>query len=323
MTPSKIEPKPSRVGVSFYRFAIQLCRPFLRFPFPGRWKIFALLLNNPSVALLWHGAGLRWTRSKTNEHFIPCDLSVFSGRIAWIFRRWYEIDTESVLQTILPKGGTFVDIGANVGMASLSARRAIGATGRIVAFEPQPAISEIFRMAMQKNQLKNVELVEAAISSHAGTAAFFSPDENHGEAHFDAQIDKRPGSRLTIKVVDGSVLEMLDRIDAVKLDVEGHELTVLRAIDKILTVHRPLIVCEVMGEHLRRAGTRPQQIIDYISDRGYSTFSIGTENVGLFRQRARIDALRTAADDISCNALLIPLERAREFLSTSFVSLAK
>ena len=127
MPPSRIKPGPSPGAVAVYRLGIWLSRPFLRFPFPGRWKIFALLLNNPSVAGLWHGAGLRWTRSKTNGYIVPCDLSVFSGRIAWIFRRWYEIDTESVLQAILPIGGIFVDIGANVGMASLSARRAVEA----------------------------------------------------------------------------------------------------------------------------------------------------------------------------------------------------
>jgi FkbM family methyltransferase len=298
-------------------------RPAMAHPFPKRWKVFAKTVNNAALAPWWQGAGLRWTRSKTDGYLMPCDLTVFSGRIAWFFRRWYEIDTQSVLRTLLPPGGTFIDIGANIGMASLSARRAIGERGLILAFEPQPRIAAIYCEAMRRNGIANAELVNAALSDVAGTIEFFSPHENHGEGHVGSQPDGRPGQHLTVEVVDGSRLDALDRIDVVKIDVEGHEAAVLRAIDGAIKRFRPMVLCELMGEHLLRAGTRPREILTRFSENGYAGFSIGLGDDGLLRQRARLEPLRTAPDDISCNALFVPSEQAEEISGVSFVALPK
>ena len=176
----------------YFTFA-RAIRPAFRFPFPKRWKLFARVLNNDHLNERWQGKPVRWTRSKTNSYLIPCDLSVFSGRIAWYFRRWYENETESVIQSLLAPGDTFVDVGGNVGMASLAARRSIGASGSIVAFEPNPRIAAIYQQSMRHNGIENYTLVEAALGPVAGTSEFFVPDENHGEAHIGSDSHSRPG----------------------------------------------------------------------------------------------------------------------------------
>jgi len=298
-------------------------RPVFRFPFPKRWSIFRMLVNNPEANAKWAGYPVRWTRSKTTGLEIPCDLSVFSGRIAWFFRRWYEIDTESVIMTLLGKGDVFLDIGGNVGMASLAARSVVGPEGQVYTFEPNPNVAAINREALRRNSITNVELREAAISDRPGIADLFVPFRNHGEATLGGKPDGAEGYKVEVQLVTGSQIADLDRIDLIKIDVEGHELTAMRALREVFEKQRPPVICELMGEHLLRSGSKPSEVLGLAHDANYRCFEMHGIADGLFRVRAILTALDDAPDGISCKILLVPAERAEEIVKLTFRSLPK
>src|SRR4029078_5429370 len=108
-------------------------------------------------------------------------------------KRWNDAGTQSVLLTLLQPGDTFVDIGANVGMATLTAARAVGPGGRILAFEPNPAVSSILAQSLRRNGLDQVELHPCGIGERPGHFSLFVPDSNHGEASRGTQFDDRAG----------------------------------------------------------------------------------------------------------------------------------
>ena len=313
----------SKHGSGFYRLATTLIRPLLALPFPGRWKVFGALINAPERQPQWDGAGLRWTRSKIHGFFIPCDLSVFSGRIAWFFRRWYELDTQSAIITLLPKGGSFVDIGANVGMATLTAVAAAGREGHFMAFEPNPAVGAIFAESMQRNGLGQVELKGCAIGEQAGELEFFVPENNHGEGSLGTDFGDRPGKLIRVKVCDGSAINALDRLDLVKIDVEGFEQVGLQAIQPAIARHRPMIVSELMDEHLRRAGTTSGKVLTMMAGLGYAAFRIQVAGAGLLPPRAILLPVPPDENALSANVLFAPEEKAVEVARLSFAALPK
>ena len=311
------------MNTSLYLSLARAARPLFSLPYPKSWAAFHFLVNRDDRKHHWNDEPVLWTKSKSNGFEIPCDLSVFSGRIAWYFRHWYELATESVIQSLLPKGGTFIDIGGNVGMATLAARKAVGPDGRIFAFEPNPQVADIFAASIAYNGLDNVTLTRKAVGPETRRADFFVPDENHGEAQIgDPQTD-RPGKRFQVDVTDTSMLEELDHIDLIKIDVEGFEYSVLQALETIMQKQRPIVVCELMGEHLKRSDTTPQAVLELVQNRGYWALRIETANASLTRQKAKLLPLEKAADDISCNALFVPSEAVEGVMKQDFIALPK
>ena len=151
-----------------YRTLIGAARLPLRIGFPGRWKFISTFINNPRFDHNWNAAPLRWVRGKVHDFWMPCDLSIFSGRSAYFMRRWYEADTQSVLLTLLRPGDVFLDIGANVGMATLTGARAVGSSGQVIAFEPNPQVAAVLTESVRRNRLNNVTIHAAAFGPRVG-----------------------------------------------------------------------------------------------------------------------------------------------------------
>lgn len=294
----------------FYRLAETLVAAPIAIGFPKRVVLFDKLINNPRFEHLWADQGLRWVRSKINGFLIPCDMKVFSGRLAYFFRRWYEVDTQSIILSLLGEGDTFVDIGGNVGMASLTAARAVGERGHILAFEPNPDVHAIFREAIARNGIRTIDLRNAAMGDEPGRLELFIPDENHGEASFGKPATARAGKTVEVEVVDGRTLADLETIELVKIDVEGFEEHVLRAIGPAIERHRPFVITEMVGGHLARCGSSVEAIVALMEERGYSGLRYVAEKDGLFRGRAVLSAYTQADYPRENDVLWVPLEKS-------------
>ncbi|NNE11605.1 MAG: FkbM family methyltransferase [Ilumatobacter sp.] len=143
----------------------------------------------------------------------------------------YEQSEIRYLSGRLAAGDGVVDVGAHIGYLALQAAAAVGEQGFVLAIEPTPASAEVLRRAVAANGFdERMRVVEAAVSDHSGTGSFHfsrsSPMMNTLDALDDAQYDRLD---VTLTTID----EQLDAagwpsIDLIKVDVEGHELAVLR-----------------------------------------------------------------------------------------------
>lgn len=307
---------------SLYGLTVTAARAPLGIGFPGRGAVLRNLINNPAYERYWKGAGLQWVKSIVHGYDLPCDLSIFTGRLAFFLRRWNEADTQSVLLTLLQPGDTFVDIGANVGMATLTAARAVGPAGKIVAYEPNPDVALILKQAIQRNGLENVEVHVSAIGDKPGRAALFVPESNHGEASLSDMAD-RPGQRIEIVIEDGRRLSELDRCDFIKIDVEGYEARVIDAIASTLEVRRPLVSTEVIERHLNRCESSAEHLAGHFDRLGYTGFTYFHEKVGLRRFQAKLGPFRANGPLPDMNVLWVPFERADSVRGTSFASIRR
>jgi FkbM family methyltransferase len=128
------------------------------------------------------------------------------------------------LRKALPVGGTFVDIGANVGLYSAPLARQVGPGGRVVSVEPSPAMAASLRRNAGLGEAWQIVVVEAAVGAENGRAVFgLHPQDEGGNRLGQTEI---AGRSIEVRQVTLETLldeTGIDRPDALKIDIEGYE----------------------------------------------------------------------------------------------------
>jgi FkbM family methyltransferase len=173
-----------------------------------------------------------------------------------------EPGTRRILTKLLQPGMTFVDIGAHIGLLTLAGARAVGRTGKVLALEPTPAAFDCLSQAILVNGLaETVKARRQAVGESHEQRQFYvrrvlghsslTPSDIPGESSID-EIE------VEISPLDGLV-EPGERIDLVKIDVEGTELAVLAGMKRIIAENPDIgIIAEFGPSHLRAAKIEPE-----------------------------------------------------------------
>jgi len=155
---------------------------------------------------------------------------------------------------VLAPGAVVIDIGASLGEWAVPLARAVGPTGRLFAFEPQPLAARALMATFRINDLKQAQAIEAAVSDWSGAQDLAMPEiassaVDSGRARIGAAGAGETILSVRSVTVDAFVGEAgLERLDLVKIDVEGHERAVLEGARNALAHFRPAIVMETGHE---------------------------------------------------------------------------
>lgn len=181
------------------------------------------------------------------------------------------------VEKFLQPGMTVLDIGANQGYYTLLSSRKVKPHGKVFAFEPSPREVRRLKLHLLLNRCKNVEVSASALGSASGT----------GELHIllgkeSACNSLRPPSVSQPTGLLCVTVERLDdvmrargvpRVDFIKLDVEGAELSVLQgAREMLLRSPRPAVLVEVQDIRTKPWGYRAAEIISYLFELGYQWY---------------------------------------------------
>ena len=169
----------------------------------------------------------------------------------------YEIAKHRFISRCLKPGMTFLDIGSNKGEFALLAASIVGPEGRAVAVKPFPESCRWIEKSVALNGYGNVRVIERALSDHEGKSELFlgNTSDRHTLRH---DIKSRQFGRVEIEVsrLDTLVETLcLDRIDLVKIDVDGAELSVLNGAMATLQRNRDLV--RIMDLHLHLGADIP------------------------------------------------------------------
>jgi FkbM family methyltransferase len=167
-----------------------------------------------------------------------------------------------------------IDVGANVGVfTTLMARH----SRKVLAFEPHPSCAAQLR----KLHLRNCDVIESALSERDGTAVLRVPLAGHDDLHAlstlaagnDFRNQAEVGSVREVTVATTSLdaalasrLAPSDDVGFIKIDVEGHELAVLRGATDTIVRHRPVLLVETEARH----GVQLDEVFGMLADRGYT-----------------------------------------------------
>jgi FkbM family methyltransferase len=163
-------------------------------------------------------------------------------------------EAETIIQNILVErlrpGMVFYDLGANIGLFSLLAARLVSPTGRVISFEPDPDTAARLERNIARNGYQNTTVIQAGVWSTTEKRSFkvadaSSPD--HGVGRFTAE--EADGKNILVECVAlDDFVRNVPAPDAIKCDVEGAEIEVLRGAKKVLQEHKPWIICELHSE---------------------------------------------------------------------------
>jgi FkbM family methyltransferase len=169
----------------------------------------------------------------------------------------HEPHVESVLRERLRDGDVMLDVGANIGLMTMLAASLVGARGRVIAVEPIPLNRALIARSAQASGFGQVEVIGAAASDRSGTIELRThPTTSNSSTPAAAGERLRAADGRTIKVpavVLDEALAELDRLDVVKIDIEGMEPCALRGLERTLTRFRPLLLSEFHPWAIERA----------------------------------------------------------------------
>ena len=182
------------------------------------------------------------------------------------------------LSSSLGAGSVFLDVGAHIGYFSIKAAPQVGPNGRVVAFEPNPETLKLLRDNVAVNHAENIVVEPIACTDRVQNLTLYAaPNVNTGASSLSQQNASisagdlpRPYS-VRGRPIDDVVRELnLSRVDAIKIDVEGAEVSVLRGALQTLTRFHPKIVVEVIASQLASFQTTPEDVSSVIKSAGYN-----------------------------------------------------
>lgn len=230
-------------------------------------------------ALRWFNLH-RWWRNGT--------VPVWGSRLRpptfdrWLALRLHQaglmgVGDRSFFERHVRPGMTVVDVGANQGLYTLLFASLTGATGRVYAFEPDDLLyAALLENVTTCNRPVNVALRHAALGAAAGTLTLHRSLLNSGDNRLaDRAVDAGPREAVTVRVERLDEALAGERIDFVKVDVQGWEAAVLAGMGDLLDEPRNsriAIYFEFWPSGLREAGSDPASALKFLADRGFTIY---------------------------------------------------
>jgi FkbM family methyltransferase len=184
---------------------------------------------------------------------------------------------ELFLETLDLAGKTVYDVGGYEGVFSLFFARRIGASGRLITFEPNPVNYATIVANVSLNGFSNVEVRPIALGAEPGSATLVFPTDETARGSLVGDIQSQIKREKHVDTVDVP-LDTIDRLVAgglpapqfVKIDVEGLELDVLRGMANVIASHRPALYIEIHGADMAKKLENATAVIEYLWLAGYA-----------------------------------------------------
>ena len=197
------------------------------------WFGHCLVGRPVTVAIGARGARMR----------LPARLRA-GGGVIFVLRERYEREIAYV-EGNLDEGMVFIDGGANLGIYTAIASRVVGSSGAVLAFEPNKDVFEVLADTARLNDMGNVHLHNVALADKAGIARLY-----HTLGHSHSYSLGSEGPLAEFEEVETTSIDKaladrgIDRLDFLKLDVEGAEELALRGARHAIESYRPTVLFE-------------------------------------------------------------------------------
>jgi FkbM family methyltransferase len=203
---------------------------------------------------------------------VELDLSNFLDRM--IYMGCYEpLNTYRFKKILRPKM-VVVDVGANIGYFTLLAASLVGPAGHVFAVEPWPANFAVLDRCITRNSLAQVRAFKFGLAGEPGVVRIGQFDQRIFNNRTASMVG--PGQMpVEVRTLDDCVAEWgLQRIDLLKIDVDGYELEVLRGAQRSLRdrVVRNIVI-ELDAFWLGKAKSSATAVISSLGELGFCDVS--------------------------------------------------
>jgi len=201
------------------------------------------------------------------------------------------------------EGEVFVDVGAHVGKYTCMIAKMMCQKGFVIAVEPHPANFSALVESVKMNHVNNVWVLNIAAYSVDRKLPMFVGDMS---GHHSLVTDMGCGTiQITARRLDDVILDRVDRVDWVKIDVEGAELEVLKGMTEVLQRYRPSLIIELWKRN-------ETDVVLLLSNAGYKVWTINEEpdsdSKHIFARKSRLESTDLIDRHLSIQAQRFPLK---------------
>lgn len=173
----------------------------------------------------------------------------------------YEEPVRAAMRANLSPGDVCIDVGANIGVLTMLASKAVGAAGKVIAVEPNPDNVQLLYRNIAFSQAGNVHVLPLAASDRRAVFSLTGRSNTH---LVSARGAADGGGAFVQSVVLDETLAHLTRLNFVKMDIEGHEPAALRGMRQLVDRHRPTLLVEFNPRCLGVQSEDPRGYLDFL-----------------------------------------------------------
>jgi FkbM family methyltransferase len=185
----------------------------------------------------------------------------------------FEPASTRAIKRFVKEGDVVIDVGANIGYYTVLMSRLAGASGKVIAFEPTRHFGGVLAENIAVNKLGNVEVVSSGLSNRAQEMLIdIGPSSAtlHSPAGFDAILGHE---EITLTTLNDFVKQRApEKIDFIKVDIDGHEPLFFDGAWDALEKYSPIIIFEVSHLHYLEAGVAAWDFYDLVRSKGYKFY---------------------------------------------------
>lgn len=228
------------------------------------WKINQIFFQIPSI-VTFYSSGMKC---------ICYPNSSYGGMV--MYNNLPEYPEMLFLEKYLKSNSVFLDIGANIGVYSIIAASKIK-KGKIYAFEPIPCIVEILNQNIRLNEISDrVSIIQKVVSDKSGMVKFVIQDISE-VSHISTDNKSKNTLIPSIRLDDFCKLEKIKFIGAIKIDVEGAEMKVLKGLEDYLKLGKIGVLIIELNVNNSLYGSSSNEILEYLRVFNYKTFRINDD----------------------------------------------
>lgn len=214
---------------------------------------------------------------------------------------------EDLLRRVLPHGGTYVDVGANIGTLVFPAARIVGPEGKVVGIEAHPQTFKNLEANVTLNRFPNIEIIHTAAGNSTGEIFFsnMNTDDQNKVVEENASTIRVPVNTLD------KILINIAYVSVLKIDVEGYEKFVLEGAAEVLG-RTDVVLYESWDSHFLKFGYNAGVVAEFFYRNDFRVYRFKTDKLMPF----------TTGDKSEVCENLLAIRRAREDMLKSIIESA-
>lgn len=203
-------------------------------------------------------------------------IDIRDGRFIGAVTELLDEDIHGLMSSFLAEGDTFIDVGANQGTFSIIGSHLVGASGTVIAVEPQPSLAAIVRQSLAISPVNRYDVLNVALGQEEGEVRFFVPKHDSGTAGIHetwSGQDEADFYTVPMRRFDEVAAWTTYTGDTfIKLDCEGSELLFLKGAEQMIRGLRPVIYMEINPKAMAAAGIAMSSLRAELARLGYTTY---------------------------------------------------
>ncbi len=186
---------------------------------------------------------------------------------------------QSKLMNLINDGDFIIDVGTNYGTSLLQFANLIGGKGRVFGFEPDPTNFEICKQNIQINPFTNLYVENFGLGNkECDVNLVIETESNRGSSRISKNINGNEFQQIKIIRFDNWIKEKkIEKINLIKIDVEGYEMEVLKGAEQSIKKFKPILFIELDDKNLKLQNSSAKELISFLINLDYNIINSLTD----------------------------------------------